>query len=151
ELRDSHLMPAGVYTLVRAGDTNPMLVSRPIAIETSRRVRAHLLCSNCEQRFSTHGEDWTIRNAWHASDDFPLHERLSLSKPTAENADVRIYLARDVPELKIEQIVYFGASVFWRAAVRRWSRTPGDYIDLGQYEPGLRQYLLGEQRFPEDM
>jgi hypothetical protein len=151
ELQDSHLMPAGIYTLVRAGDANPMLVSRTTAIETSRQVRAHLLCSDCEQRFSTHGEDWTIRNAWHSPDDFPLHEGLSASKPIAENSDVRIYLARDVPELKIEQVVYFGASVFWRAAVRRWSRTPGDYIELGKYEPPLRRYLLGEQRFPEDM
>jgi hypothetical protein len=151
ELQDSHLMPGGVYTLVRGGDANPVLVTRTTAVETSRQAQAHLLCWDCEQRFSTRGEDWTISNAWHAPDHFPLHEGLSASKPFAGDADVRIYLARDVPELKIEQVVYFGASVFWRAAVYRWTRTPGDHIELGKYETPLRRYLLGEQRFPDGM
>ena len=53
--------------------------------------------------------------------------------------------------MQIEQVVYFGASVFWRAAVHRWTRTPGDYIELGKYEEPLRRFLLDEQRFPDDM
>jgi hypothetical protein len=89
-----------------------MHVIRTTAIETSKQVRAHLPCSGFEKRFSTHGEDWTIRNPRHAPDDLPLHEGSSKSKPIAENADVRMYLASDVPQLKIEQPVYFGACVF---------------------------------------
>jgi hypothetical protein len=151
ELQDSHLMPAGVYTLVRGTDANPILVSRTTSIATSRQVRAHLLCADCEERFNKRGEDWTLRNCWHSPVEFPLYEALCASKAIAETADVRIYLARDVPELKIENFVYFGASVFWRAAAHRWSKTPGDHIELGRYESSLRRFLLDEQSFPDRM
>lgn len=144
-------MPGGVYTLVRGEDANPVQVSRTTSVATSRQVRAHLLCSDCEQRFSKRGEDWTIRNCWHSPDDFPLHEALTASKAIAETTGVRVYLARDVPELKIENFVYFGASVFWRAAGHRWSKRPGDHIELGKYESPLRHFLLDEQAFPDRM
>lgn len=60
-------------------------------------------------------------------------------------------MARDVPTLRIEDFVYFGASVFWRASIRRWGTEPGDYIELGEHEEPLRRFLLGKQRFPELM
>jgi len=118
-------MAAGIYTVLRGDDANPVQVSRTVAIATSRQPQAHLLCRDCEQRFSKRGEDWTIRSCWRSPTTFPLHEGLSASRPIAESADVKIYLARDVPELRIEDFVYFGASVFWRASVllRRHSQT----------------------------
>jgi hypothetical protein len=79
-----------------------------------------------------------------------LHARLVASKALAENDSVQIYVADDVATLTIEKLVYFAASVFWRAAVRDWSKT-GDRINLGPYEESLRRFLLDEQPFPTRM
>ena len=119
ELQDSHVMPAGIYSIVCGEHANPVHVNRTVAIATSKQVRAHLLCSDCEQRFSKRGEDWTIRNCWHALDDFTLHDGLGSSTAKATGDGLHMYLTGDVPELKIDQLVYFAASVFWRAAAHK--------------------------------
>jgi hypothetical protein len=49
----------------------------------------------------------------------------------------------------LDQLCYFGASVFWRASVHRWA---GEfYIDFGSvYNEQFRRFLMGEVGFPED-
>lgn len=150
-LQDSHLMPAGIYTIARGDDPNPILVTRKVAVRTSRQVRGHLLCSACEQLFNARGENWVIRNCWHAPDDFPLHEGLSAATPIAQKANTRLFRADTVPHLRVEDFVYFGASVFWRAAVHRWSRDAEGQIRFGPYEEDLQRFLLDQTAFPDSM
>ena len=53
----------------------------------------------------------------------------------------------------MEQIIYFGMSMFWRAAARRWTSSLGvaaPPVDLGEYYEPIRHFLLGGP-FPEDV
>lgn len=150
ELQFSHLMPAGIYRIIADRGT-PVLVSRETAVATSRQVRAHLLCTTCEQRFSQRGEDWVVRNCWRSPEEFRLRDGLVATEPTAEDDHNLVYLAQNVPDLRIERFVYFGLSVFWRAAVHKWSETPGDQVDLAGHENSVRTFLTGEQRLPHDI
>ena len=54
-LQDSHLMPAGIYAIVRDGDhpaDHPVLMMKGAAVATSAQARAHMLCAECERRFA---------------------------------------------------------------------------------------------------
>ena len=143
-------MAAAVYRLVGGGD-NPIQVSRTTAVETSRQVQSPLLCSSCEQRFNSRGEAWTARYCWRLPNSFLLHDVLSAGKPIAEDAETRVYRAKDFPDLHVEKFVYFALSTFWRAAVHKWTADPNDLIDIGEHEPSLRRYLLDEGPLPTDI
>jgi hypothetical protein len=48
-----------------------------------------------------------------------------------------------------DRLVYFGASIFWRASINEWHLVePGPKLDLGPYEEELRLFLLGNADFP---
>lgn len=49
-------------------------------------------------------------------------------------------------------MVYFGASVFWRASAGsfRNSEAPGSLISLGTYEEDFRRFLLGQGEFSQN-
>jgi hypothetical protein len=52
----------------------------------------------------------------------------------------------------MDKLVYFGASVFWRAAVCEWKLSSElIHIRLGGYAEELRRYLLDEATFPRDV
>jgi hypothetical protein len=52
----------------------------------------------------------------------------------------------------MDKLVYFGASVFWRAAVCEWSFASQQvHITLDRYAEELRRYLLHEATFPRDV
>ncbi len=64
----------------------------------------------------------------------------------------KFYSAKSNPNIGIEALTFFAASVFWRAAVHNWQylkSAPVYRIFLGPYEEQLRRYLLGDQRFPK--
>jgi hypothetical protein len=53
----------------------------------------------------------------------------------------------------MNQLIYFGMSVFWRGACRQWKTTTGataPAVDLGAYYEPIRQFLLGGL-FPQDV
>ena len=59
KLEDSHFLSAGIYRRLRdltAKNPNPMLLTPKGAVQTSKQITTPLLCSECEQRFSKHGE-----------------------------------------------------------------------------------------------
>lgn len=144
-------MPAGLYSITKGTDANPILINHKTAVRTSRQVQAHLLCRDCEHRFNVGGEKWVIENCWRSENQFPLQQGLLGAAPVAVDGATRVYRAAAVPALRVEQFVYFGASVFWRAAVRRWGREDPGNIRFGIYEQPLRGYLLGERTFPDGM
>lgn len=50
-----------------------------------------------------------------------------------------------------EKLVYFGASVLWRASLRRWTigSNMTTTVNLGIYQELLQQYLHGKAPFPD--
>ena len=151
-IRDSHLLAAGFYRRVTGESGKPVLVNSRSIVETSERVKAHLLCDDCERRFKD-WEDWVLAVCWRAPGDFPLLEVLA-GAPTLskEGYSDRGFDGRAVSAARIDDVARFGASVFWRAGARRWPQLDDDsQIRLGRYLEPLRRYLLGELPFPDGM
>lgn len=73
ELRLRHLMPSGIYKLLREPslkNPNPITITPGVALATSKEVRKHFLCDACERRFDEGGERWMIRNCLQTSGEF---------------------------------------------------------------------------------
>jgi hypothetical protein len=59
ELRDSHFLSAGIYRILRYDtekNPNPWLLTKDATVQTSRQLKAHHLCRDCEQRLSKNEE-----------------------------------------------------------------------------------------------
>lgn len=151
ELCDSHLLPAAFYRILNKGEV--VVVDKDkTAVLTSAQARAHLLCSDCEARFNSGGEDWVLKNCWRSRTQFPLHSALTTAIPFSSRNGARVYRGRAVSGIDMDKLTYFGMSVFWRASVcnpqfgkfKRERR-----LRLGPYEKAIRLYLLGTTGMPE--
>ena len=153
-LRNSHLLPAAIYRRMRSGDDanpNPVMMTKEGSRQTSRQLRARLLCSACEQLFNENGERWVLAH-YSRENEFPLHDILRKATPIWPNRKILVFAAKQIPSIEVGQLVYFASSVFWRASVHSWKflNVPGN-IDLGnRYDEEFRQYLLGTADFPNN-
>jgi hypothetical protein len=130
------------------------MVTQECSRSTSKQVQDYLLCWDCEQRFSARGENWMLANCYRKNGSFPLREKLLSAIPEHATEDLQVYAAANLPGVCRNSLVYFGASVFWRAAVRTWAvpmTSTSIRIDLGRYEDDLRLFLLNEGDFPENI
>jgi len=110
-----------------------------------------LLCSDCEARLNRHGEKWVLSKGYRLQGPSPLYAALSNASPDPAFPSGTVYSALAVPDINIDQLVYFGASIFWRASVADWrlNRKPAELVWLGSpYEEQFRQYLHGDAEFP---
>ena len=154
-LQSSHLLPKALYRFVTnvgtSRDPNPVIVTPKSAWQSSKQVEAHLLCCECEQRFHSEGENWTLRHCYRGQRRFRLQEILAGTAPIADLGDALVFGAARIPAIDIRQLVHFAASVFWRASVRNWNAQEHRIrdIDLGPYAEEFRRFLLGRGEFPE--
>jgi hypothetical protein len=159
KLRDSHLLPAAAYVPLLSStkkNRNPLVVTDTETYTTSIQVSDYLLCSDCEGRFDKHGEKWTLARMYRAPGDFKFRDALCEQKPNLAGPEGEIYFAAQNPAIKLESVIYFAMSVFWRAAAHSWPRKSGVlHMPMGRYEEPLRNYLhvdtLGAVPFPEHM
>jgi len=154
ELRKSHYLPKGLLRYLQEHsltNPNPVTVTPDSVLQTSQQITDYLLCEDCEQRFNLNGERWLIRHMARI-DSFPIWEMLQESKPLAANEDRVCYAGAAIPGLRMDQLLYFAMSVFWRGSVHSWKDRGGNRhgIDLGIYEEPIRQFLLNGP-FPEDV
>lgn len=154
ELQDSHLIPKGVYKALREPDhviRHPVLVTSSATVQTSEQVSDYLLCRACELVFEQGGEDWVLRNSPKRGGRFPLRDALLRSSVKSEIPSAIICKAPHDPAFDVERLIYFAASVFWRASVHHWSgskhlMTPAQLSPF--VEEQLRRFLLGVGPFP---
>lgn len=152
ELQSSHLLPAGIYKALGEGTGQAVKMTPATTVLTSHQLQAQLLCRECEARFERGGEGWTIPRLWKAGGTFRLREILAAGEPAGQRNDLRVYLGHGVPGFEVDRLVYFAASVFWRAGARRWNDGPDEHhIELGPYMEPLRRFLMGESPFPDGM
>lgn len=155
DLQDSHYLPKGIYKRLSGKDEknrNPWLLSNKTAVQTSRQLRAHLLCSDCEQRINKKGEKWVIGNCLQEDDSFPLASILALRRPdiSSSNDATKIYYTSNIAEIDTSALAYFAASIFWRGSVYGWNSDGSVPVKLGPYKEQFRQYLMGLKEFPTD-
>jgi hypothetical protein len=154
-LRDSHFLSAGIYRILRDDNEknpNPWVLSRKAAVQSSRQMKAYLLCADCEQRFSKHGENWVLRNCLRKDGTFPLYSILSARTPDISSPPnpTKIYYASGIPEINITALAYFAASIFWRGSIHPWNDDGSILVNLGPFQEQFRKYLMGQGAFPKD-
>lgn len=159
ELQNSHLLPAALYRQLRnpsaGADPNPVLVTYSRALTSSLQVSSPFLCADCESRISVNGENYVVTQCAKRNGLFKLRELLQTVSPLITNKKDQVagYDVRGLLGAKVEQYLYFAASVFWRASAHTWiigGRQVGK-ISLGdKYQEQFRLYLLGESTFPQN-
>jgi hypothetical protein len=154
-LIDSHFMPAALYQEMNdpKGPIKNMIVVTPQGtFQSPEQFHMPLLCQACEIQFQKGGENWTLANRYRSDGSFPLRDLLLSSTPETEREDgIKIYEARKVSGLMVDQLVYFAASLFWRAGITDWKVrfAEAPKIDLNTNLMGeLQNYLLGSGPFP---
>jgi hypothetical protein len=154
DLRDSHLLPASVYKLLREPDClnpNPVMVTRAHAGATSRQVTARLLCQDCEQRFSRNGERYVLAQCARR-DSFPLRDTLRRLTPVdtavVQGKICRLYEVGSALGAHFEEYLYFAASVFWRTGARTWVSGWRQFSLGVACQEQFRLYLLGKAEWP---
>jgi len=153
-LRRSHLMPKSLYAMTRVQKgkiaENPILITQRLSVQSSKQVRAHLLCNECEDRFNKGGENYSLTQV-HDGIDFPLLDRMNVAMPVQVEPRIGVSLySASAMGVSWEKLAYFALSIFWRASVHRWPLPAGGTIwnSLGPHEPAVRSYLLGKGTFP---
>ena len=155
DLQDSHFFPASAYKLCRDAKSlkNPILLTDNTAAQSSLQMTAYLLCAACEDRFNVNGERWVHRNLA-TLERFPIQEAIAKANPIVSGPELAAYAGANIENIDVEKLVYFGLSIFWRAAVHRWTisetASPTKRIPLGPYEDPIRRFLVGEAGFPEN-
>jgi hypothetical protein len=154
-LQDSHLLPKAFYGLLREPDDknpNPIVVTPDIYMKTSKQVSEYLLCKDCEDRFNKRGEKWVLEHCWRGENDFPAHSALHAAIPFEQSdTGFRAYDGNAVPGIDLWKLIYFSASVFWRAAAHQWKPVLGHApvrLEFGPFEEPLRKFLLDEGELP---
>jgi hypothetical protein len=154
-LRDSHFLSAGIYRILRDDDEknpNPWVLSGKGAVQSSRQMKARLLCADCEQRLSKHGENWVLKHCLRKDGSFPLASILAARTPDISSPPnpTKIYYAAGIPEINISALAYFAASIFWRGSIHPWRDDGSIPVELGPFQEQFRKYLMGQEAFPKD-
>jgi hypothetical protein len=157
ELRNSHYLPSAVYKVNLARklkNPNPVVIAGGEAKQVSDQIKGYVLCSDCEQCFSKHGEKWVLANIPRDyKEPCPLQDALGPEMPITSTGKLDLYAGEKIKAFDMEKLVYFAVSVFWRGAINKWKSTLGKIpppVDLGAYEELIRKFLLKES-FPDDV
>jgi hypothetical protein len=153
ELQDSHFIPQAAYKRVRGEGKNPhpLVVETEKAFQTADQIRAHLLCSDCEQRFAKSGESTFFRYCYRRPEEFKLLEILLALNPLLDDERWAVYALPESEHRVVEQIGYMGLSILWKSAAHGWRDRDHTVpsIRFGPYQEQTRQFLLGIGPFPE--
>lgn len=152
EVVSSHLLPQAIYDYCRTADSEPILMTSKIVMQTSRQVQHPLLCRNCEASLNKGGENWLLPLLATIDGIFPLLDIIERFEPDVPDGELRAYAASRNPEIQIGMLIHFIMGVFWKASIHSWeggNETPR--IELGPYRESVRTFLRGERAFPQNM
>jgi hypothetical protein len=130
-LCESHLLPRGIYTRSRGPEnTTPFIATVDGERKSQHQYKQHLLCSECEQRFSKNGEAYALELMNSRDQKFQLLAILRQSQPMPpKTGDLWLqYPAQNTPTIDRKKLAYFAISVFWRASVATWKDTDGQRL-----------------------
>jgi hypothetical protein len=152
ELLKSHYMPAALYSrnlrLEYATRNGSGVVAK------ANEIKARLLCRECEILFKLNGEDEVlkyIQPKLGKKKGFPLSDRLRLALSRDNHLEMPRYSGADLG-MDMGKFAYFALSIVWRGAVYDWTLLDGTVkprFEIGDFEPPIREYLLGGQMPPD--
>jgi len=153
-LIDSHFMPAALYQELNdpAGPIkNMIVVTRKGTFQSPEQFHMPLLCQACEIRFQQGGENWVLAMRYRSDGSFPLRDLLQGATPVNTNGATSVFNARSLTGVDVDRLLYFAASIFWRAGIANWATKFADApkIDLRpEIMAKFADYLLGKGVFP---
>jgi hypothetical protein len=143
-------MPAALY---RAGRKSLEYATRSSSGKIDKHIKDLLLCRACERLFDENGESEVMfHTAPKAGHKFPLNGKLQVALPREVFADIQRFSGDDLG-IDMDKFAYFALSIVWRAAVHDWEMPDGTVrprMAIGDFEPPIREYLLGKGEFPSD-
>jgi hypothetical protein len=80
-----------------------------------------------------------------------LREALTRLGPSQMAGGVTSFNVSGKGDFDLAKLVYFGLSIFWRAAIHGWTTSDGklgEEVDLGENVEALRLFLLGSGPLP---
>ena len=153
-LIDSHFMPAALYQELNdpAGPIKNMIVAtRKGTFQSPEQFHMPLMCQACEIRFQQGGENWVLAVRYRSNGSFPLRDSLQRTTPIESNGATSVFDARSITGIEVDRLLYFAASIFWRAGIAHWTTKFADApkIDLRpEIMTKFAHYLLGNGAFP---
>lgn len=144
-------MPSALYDYLRRPDFKPVRVAHGIVMTSDRQDQDYLLCLDCENILNKGGESWINSKLCTMERNFPLYELL-VQLPNFADSDIALYYLPDNSVIDFEKVTHFGMGIFWKAAVHPWKGNKTDpLIQLGPYTDPIRQWLLRQAEFPQDV
>lgn len=152
EVVTSHLIPQAMYDYCRTGDSEPVMMTPRVVMQTSRQVQHPLLCQGCEDVLNKGGENWLLPLLATIDQRFPLLDILERFEPDAVDGELRMYAASRNPAIDVDKLIHFAMGVFWKASIHSWEGgNKAARIELGPYRESVRTFLRGETPFPQNM
>jgi hypothetical protein len=152
KLIKSHLAPAALYDLCRTPQSQPVVVTPEVVVQSSRQWQDYVLCGECDNSFSQLGESWVLPQLARSDGSFPFYGTLSRGSPELVEGNTALYAAAKNPDIDAAKLTHFAMGIFWKASVHSWSRERNaSLIDLGKCGEEVRRFLREEGCFPERM
>ncbi|WP_395600888.1 hypothetical protein [Pseudomonas sp. B19125] len=154
DLRCSHLLPKCAYRVIgksKRQKASPVFVrsKRNLASPTDYQYKKYLLCSSCEQLFSTR-ED-IISKYWFRKPGFLLKEQLRQVTCYEGDDFARFYPVYPPVTLDEEDLYYFALSLLWRSCAGSWGDYEGVNGFSGKVLHSIGEYLLGRSSAPSNV
>ena len=121
-LIDSHFMPAALYRELNdpAGPIKNMIVARRKGtFQSPAQFHTPLMCQACEIKFQQGGENWVLAMRYRSDGSFSLRDLLASATPSSTNGATSVFNARSISGIDVDRLLYFSASIFWRAGITR--------------------------------
>lgn len=141
--QDSHLVPQWSYKRIReAGGSkpDPVVIQDGRAHPTSQQLKEHMLCYECEQRFSP-DERYLSNLSYQLDGSVPFLQEILPLQPAEDGWMV----TTPAPSLEVDRIVRFASICLWRCH----SSSQVANCELGEkYGDAFRRFLNEETPFP---
>jgi hypothetical protein len=149
DLQQSHYLGWAFYRLSSDDGELPVLMSADLVIQDQKQIKGHVLCWDCEQRFTKNGEDYLMKMV-NRKDEFKMMELIRACPVREIHGEYTVYSANHL-ELNTNALSYFALSIIWRGT-HFWRTFEGRAtggLQLGHYQERLRRYLLGAGPYPQ--
>jgi hypothetical protein len=141
-----------MYDYCRTADSEPVVMTSKVVMQTSRQVQHPLLCRTCEEVLNKGGENWLLPLLATIDNRFPLLDIIERVDPDVVDGELRTYAASRNSAIEIDKLIHFAMGVFWKASIHSWKgSTKEPQLDLGPYRESVRRFLRGGTPFPQKM
>lgn len=154
DLKKSHLLPKSAYRVIgksKRQKASPILIRalRDVASPSDYQYVKHLLCADCEQKFSD--KEDIVAKYWFRKPGFLLRNQLRQVALYESDGGRRYYPGYPPIGLQEDDLYYFALSLLWRACQGAWGDYPGLDILTEYVEEDVRRYLNGDAVAPKSV